>query len=356
MEAEPVQFLWRRYEERLDPVRRQLARFLHARAEDLVFVQNATAGVNAFVRSMAFKPGEELLTTSLDYNACRNVLVEAARRQGAAVVVAPVPFPIISAEQVLEVLLAKVTRKTRFALVDHVTSDTGIVLPVGSIIAALRECGVETIIDGAHAPGMVNLNLQTLNPAAYTGNLHKWVCAPKGSAFLWVRPEFQERMQPPIISHGNNRPRPGHSLFQDRFDWMGTIDPSAWFSVGEALRFMGGLLPGGWAELRRTNRNLAIKARKYLCDHLEVDPPCPVSMMGALATIPLPARFQNRPRLLIGKLDAEQVGLYDKYKIEVPFSRVGMPEYRYFRISAQIYNAMRQYKRLGEVLSNMELP
>jgi len=353
MEAEPVQFLWRRYEERLDPARRQLAQFLHARREDVAFVQNATAGVNAFIRSQELRRGDELLTTSLDYNACRNVLTEAARRQGATVVLAPAPFPVDSSDQIVDAILAKVTPRTRLALIDHVTSDTGMVLPVAKIIAELRELGVETLVDGAHAPGMLQLNLEALNPAAYTGNLHKWVCAPKGAAFLWVRPDLQDSIQPPSISHGNNRPRQDHTPFQDRFDWTGTFDPSAWFSVGEALHFMAGLLPGGWAELRRTNRALALAARKLLCAKLRVPPPCPESMVGSLATIPLPERYQNRPRKLVGKLEKDQVRLYDDYGIEVPFSRIGAPERRYFRISAQIYNSIEQYERLCKVLNEM---
>ena len=350
MEAAPVQFLWRHWEARLDPERSHLASFLGVSPADLVFVQNATAGVNAFVRSLDLSLGDELLTTSLDYNACRNVLVEAARRSGALMVVAEIPFPIQSPDQILEALLRKVTPRTRLAFIDHVTSDTGIILPVGRLITALRERGVETMVDGAHAPGMVDLNISQLNPAAYTGNLHKWVCAPKGAAFLWVRGDFQDGVQPPVVSHGNNRPRPDHTPFQDRFDWAGTQDPTPWFCVGEALRFMGSLLPGGWDTLRDTNHALAVAARRALCDHLGVVPPCPESMLGSLATIPLPDSLQAEPPRFEGKLDAMQARLYDTSRIEVPFMRFGTPPRRYFRISAQVHNRIEQYQRLGVVL------
>jgi isopenicillin-N epimerase len=348
MEAEPIQFLWRRYEERLEPARTALAEFVGARPRDLVFVTNATAGVNAVVRSLQLRPGEELLTTSHDYNACHNVLVEAARAAGARVRVAKVPFPIHREEDALEAIIAAVTPRTRLALIDHVTSNTALVLPAARIIRELEKRGVDTLVDGAHAPGMVSLNLSRLRPAAYTGNLHKWVCAPKGAAFLWVRRDKQAAVQPAVISHGNNTPRPGYHDFQNRFDWAGTFDPTAWFCAGEAIHWMGRLLPGGWRELRERNHKLAVQARRLLCEQLGVEPPCPETMLGSMATVPLPARFQGREPT--GKIDAEQQRLYDEFGIEVPFVRIGTPARRYFRVCAQVYNHRREYEYLGAVL------
>lgn len=341
-----MQFLWRRYEERLEPSRAALARFVGARPRDLAFVTNATTGVNAVVRSLQLRRGDELLTTSCDYNACRNVLVEAARRAGAKVVVAQVPFPLRGGNEALEAVLRAVTRRTRLAMIDHVTSDTGLVLPVARIIRELEARGVDTLVDGAHAPGMVPLDVGKLRPAWYTGNLHKWVCAPKGAAFLWARADRQDDLQPAVISHGNNRPRPGCSAFQDRFDWAGTFDPTAWFCVGEAIRWMGRLLPGGWPELRAYNHALVVKARRILCERLEVEPPCPENLLGSLATIPLPARFGGSRQS--GKIDAEQLRLHDEFGIEVPFTRVGGQ--RCFRVSAQLYNTPAEYKYLADAL------
>jgi len=348
MEAEPIQFLWRRYEERLEPARVALAKFVGARPRDLVFVTNATAGVNAVVRSLKLRRGEELLTTNLDYNACRNVLAEAVRESGARLKVARVPFPTRGEDEAVEAVLAAVTPRTRLVMIDHVTSNTAIVLPVARLIRELDARGVDTLVDGAHAPGMLSLKLSELQPAAYTGNLHKWVCAPKGAAFLWVREDKQRAVQPAIISHGNNTPRPGFTEFQDRFDWAGTFDPSAWFCVGEAIQWMGKLLPGSWRQLRERNHQLAVDARRRLCTALEVEPPCPEELLGSLATVPLPAPFQNRPRA--GKLDSEQEWLYDEFGIEVPFCRIGAPEVRYLRISAQIYNTIEEYEYLAAAL------
>lgn len=353
MEASPVQFLWRNYEERLEPSRRELARFVGARPQDTVFVGNATTGVNAVLRSLRLRRGDELLTTSLDYNACRNVILEAARISEARLVVADVPFPLKSADEIVEAVLAKVTPRTRIAMLDHVTSDSGMILPLPSLIRELTERGVETLIDGAHAAGMLALNLEKLGATYYTANLHKWVCAPKGAAFLWVREDKQAEIQPPVISHGNSRSRPGYTSFQDRFDWPATFDPSAWFCVKDAIGWMRGLMSGGWRVLREHNHDLVVAARRFLCAELAVEPPCPDSMLGSLATIPLPADFPDEPRR--EKIDAEQAALYDRYAIEVPFSCFGNPARRWFRISAQIYNSMAEYEYLAEVMKRMRV-
>ncbi len=348
MEAEPVQFLWRRYEELLEPARRTVARFIGARAQDLVFTTNATVGVNAVIRSLRLRRGDALLTTNLDYNACRNVLVEIAGRAEAKVQVAHVPFPLRRAEEAVQSILDAVTSRTRLAMIDHVASNTGLVLPVERIVRELEARGVETLVDGAHAPGMIPLDVTKLNAAYYTGNLHKWVCAPKGAGFLWVREDKQNGIHPAVISHGHNTRRRGYRPFQDRFDWAGTFDPTAWFCAGAALDWMGGLLPGGWRELRERNHNLAVAARRLLCRRLDVEPPCPESMLGAMATLSLPERFQGVPKA--GRIDAEQLRLYDEFGIEVPFMRFGGPGRRWFRISAQIYNSLPEYESLANAL------
>jgi isopenicillin-N epimerase len=351
MELEPVQFLWRWYDEQLELSRRLVARFLGARAADLVFVTNATTGVNAVLRSLKLRRGDEIITTNHDYNACRNVLVETARRAGAKLVVAQVPFPLRASKQVLEAVLNVVTRRTRLAFLDHVSSNSALVLPIARLVRELRQRGVDTLVDGAHAPGMLPLNLTTLGAAWYTGNLHKWVCAPKGAGFLWVREDKQSELQPVVISHGNNTRRPGFSEFQDRFDWPGTFDPSAWFCAGPSIQWLGRLLPGGWPEVRKRNHELTLQARRLLCDALRVEAPCPESMLGAMATVPLPERLQGNAKS--GKIDREQLRLYDESGIEVPFVRIGQPERRYFRVSCQLYNTLADYQFLAQAIERL---
>lgn len=347
LEASPVQFLWRHYESRLEPNRRGLAHFIGADPADVVPVANATTAVNAVVRSWPLSPGDEILTTSHDYNACRNVLTEAARHAGATVVVAPLPFPLQHSDEVVSAVLDAVTPRTRFAMIDHITSNSALVLPVRELITALEDRGIRVLIDGAHAPGMLPLDLSALNPSWYCGNLHKWVCAPKGCAFLWARKDAQENLHPAVISHGNNTPRPGHTAFQDRFDWPGTWDPTAWFCLAETIDWLAHQVPGGWPELRQRNHQLALHARRTLCTALAVDLPCPDPMIGSMATLPLPARFQHyhpptRPV-------PEQRSLFDEFGIEVPFVTVG--HLRAFRISAHLHNAPEEYAYLASALT-----
>lgn len=351
MEAELVQFLWRRYDDLVEAARHRVAKFVGASPQNLVFTTNATAGVNSILRSIEFKRGDEILTTNHDYNACRNVLIETARRAGAKVVIAEVPFPIKSEDEVIEAVLDRVTRRTRLAMIDHVTSSTALIFPVTRLVGELERRNVDTLVDGAHAPGLLPLKVQKIGAAYYTANLHKWTCAPKGVAFLWVRPDKQDTIQPAVISHGNNRARPGFTRFQDRFDWAGTFDVTPWLCAPHAIEFMGSLLAGSWLELRQRNRDLVIRARRLLCQRLEVDPPCPEKMLGSMATLPLPDRFQSLPAS--GKIDAEQLRLYDDFGIEVPLMRFGNPERRYLRISAQIYNTMEDFEYLANALARI---
>jgi isopenicillin-N epimerase len=342
LEQQPLQF-FRDYETLLDAARCELATFVGATPENLVFVPNATTGVNAVLRSLAFAPGDELLTTNHEYNACRNALNFVAERNGLRIVVAEVPFPIDHAGQIVDAVMQRVSPKTRLALLDHVTSQTGLVFPIAELVQKLSPLGIETLVDGAHAPGMVPLNLEVLGATYYTGNCHKWLSAPKGAAFLYVQPDRQSSIRPLTISHGANSPRCDRSRFLLEFDWMGTDDPTAYLCVPEALRFMGSLLPGGWAELMRHNHTLAISARQILCDRLDCPLPCPDSMLGALAVIPLPAG----PTLPL------QESLLERFQIEVPIIPWGPPPGRQVRISAQIYNYLEQYCWLGEALIDL---
>ncbi len=349
LEREPVRFLARELEARVDAARLEVARFVGAEPEDLVPVPNATTGVSAVLRSFPFRPFDELLVTDQTYNACRNACDHAAERSGARVVVARVPFPLASADEVLEAVLAAVTARTRLALLDHVTSPTGLVFPIADLVRALRERGVETLVDGAHAPGMLPLDLAALDAAYYTGNLHKWVCAPKGAAFLHVRRELQAGLRPPVFSHGANSPRADRSRFQLEFDYMGTDDPTAFLSVPACLRFLGALFPGGFPELYRRNRELALRGRAELCRALAVAAPAPEAMIGSLAAVPLPpGRGQQPPDLFAW--DPLQQALFERHRIEVPIFTWPAPPQRLVRVSAQAYNEPAEYEALAAAL------
>ncbi len=352
LERQPVQFLVRDLEALLDDARRALAAFLGAEPEGLVFVPNATTAVNAVLRSLALAPGDQLLVTEHAYNACRNALDFVAAAARAEVVVVPVPFPLASADAVVEAVLARATPRTRLALLDHVTSPTGLVLPIERLVRELAARGVDTLVDGAHAPGMLPLDLGALGAAYYAGNCHKWLCAPKGAGFLHVQRDRRDGVRPVVISHGANSPRTDRSRLLLEFDWTGSHDPTAYLCVPEALRFLGGLLPGGWPALMARNRALALEARHILCSALGAEAPAPEDMVGALAAVPLPdgSAAPGRSPLYVDPL---QDVLLERYGIEVPIVPWPAPPKRLVRVSCQAYNAREDYERLAAALGEL---
>jgi isopenicillin-N epimerase len=352
MEAEPLQFFDHLYQEELDGARSTLGEFVGAPSDGLAFVANATTGVNTVLASLSLRPGDQLVTTDHEYNACRNALVAAAERAGAEVVVVSVPFPVRSAGQVIDAVVDGMGPRCRLLLIDHVTSQTGLVLPLDELAAEAHRREVAVLVDGAHAPGMVDLDLHKLGVAYYTGNLHKWVCAPKGAAFLYVREDLREQVRPLVISHGANASSATRSRFHLEHDWTGTRDPSAWLSVESALATVASLASGGWAEVRDLNRQLALEGRRIVCRALGVEVPSPDGMIGSLASIPL-TDGDGASVNDIFPFDALQLALFERYRIEVPI--ISWPERpkRLVRISAQLYNQPDQYRYLAEALLDL---
>jgi len=355
IEAEPVRFFARDLEPALDRARAAVSTFIGADPADVVFVPNATAGFNAVLRSLRFAPGDELLTTDHAYNAAKNAMEFVAELAGASVVIAPVAFPTASPGSVLDAVVGALTPHTRLAVLDHITSATALIFPIEELVAELASRGVETLVDGAHGPGQVALDVPAIGASYYTGNLHKWVCAPKGSAFLWVRRERQPSIRPLAISHGANSPRPGRSRFHAEFDWTGSADPSAYLAVPDAISFGDELIPGGWAALRERNRALAIAGRDLLCAALEIEPPAPDQMLGCMASVPLTI---ERERGWVQGIDLYGDPVHDH------LAELGMqvmvtpwpqrpdegPWRRLVRISAAAYNDTSQFERLAAAL------
>lgn len=348
MERQPLQFLARDLEGLLDEAREDLAQFVGADADDLAFVPNATAGVNTVVRSLQFEPGDELLTTNHAYNACANAL-RLHEPRGVKVVVAQVPWPVRGPQQVADAVLAAVTPRTRLVLLDHVTSPTGLVFPVGEIVRALNGRGIDTLVDGAHAPGMLPLNLRDLGAAYYTGNCHKWMCTPKGSALLHVRRDKQGSIRPLGISHGANAQRTDRSRFRLEFDWGGTDDPTPYLCIPAALKFFAEVLPGGFPEVMKHNHALAVRGQKILCDALGVPDPAPEEMLGSLAAVPLPDGGPDGAAGH-GNWHPLQKALYEKHRIEVPIMIFPSAPKKLVRVAAQIYNDEAQIQRLAAAL------
>ncbi|MFP5333538.1 MAG: aminotransferase class V-fold PLP-dependent enzyme [Acidimicrobiia bacterium] len=335
-DANPTGFVDDRYQDELDRARTVLAAFVGAAPSGLVFVPNTTAGVASVVGSLGLERDDEIVITDHTYNAVRNIVDVATSLAGGRMVTASIRFPDASENQTVEAVLAAVTERTRLVIIDHITSPTALVLPVERIVQAL-EPDVPVLVDGAHAPGMVPLAVDRLRTSFYTGNLHKWVCAPPGAAFLVAGDRYRHTVRPPVVSHGWNTPDGTRSLFHRLFDWTGTFDPSAWLSVPAAIEFMASLHPDGWAGVMKANRRLALDARRLLCDRLRVDVPAPEEMIGSMAALPVGSRPGTAERL-------RQEG------IVVPFPPWPTPDTHLVRISAQLYNTLDDYRRLASAL------
>jgi isopenicillin-N epimerase len=355
LEAGPIRFLWATFEARLDAARHEVATFLGADPEGLVFVPNATTGVSTVLRSLHFEPGDELLTSNHEYNAVRNALEVVARASGARVVVARLPLEIETPEHVVEAILAATTPRTRLAVVSQVTSPTATVLPIAELVRALDDRGVDLLVDGAHAPGMLPLDLDRLGAAYWTGNGHKWLCGPKGSGVLVVRADRRAAMHPLVVSHGFNDERPDRPRLWKEFDWTGTGDPTPYLALPVALRTIATLHLEGWPGVMAANHDLVVAGRGRVAAAIGVTPRIPESLLGSMATIPLPL-----PAMPDVEIDALKASIVAEDRLEVPLfgwpvpaareSADALPEAVAVRISAQRYNEPSDYDHLAEVL------
>jgi isopenicillin-N epimerase len=357
LESNPIQFLTRDLEARWDEARRTVAEFLGADPEGLVAIPNATAGVATVLASLRLRPGDELLTNDHEYNATLNALALTAERAKARVVQVQVPLPIQHPEQVVEAILAGVTPRTRLALISHVTSPSGLVFPIESIVRELDRMGVDTLVDAAHAPGMLPVEVDALGAAYWTGNGHKWLCGPKAAGFLVVREDRRSGVVPLVTSHGRNDTRVDRPQLWRVFDWQGTSNPTAFLALPEAIRVIGELA-GGWASHMAANRALAIEARRLLNDRLGLAPIAPETMLGAMASIRLPERMDE------ARANAIAQSLADEEQIEVPVVAFPVPAARVpgagathtlLRMSAQRYNELGDYESLADALERRRL-
>ena len=328
----------------------RVAAFLNADAEGIAFVPNATTGVSTVLASLRFQPGDELLASDHEYNATLNALRAAAERDGATLRIVRIPFPIHDPSEAVEAYVHAVTPRTRFALVSHVTSPTALVLPVVAIVRELDRRGVDTLVDGAHAPGMVEVDLGALNAAYWTGNGHKWLCGPKGSGVLHVRADLRDRIRPLVISHGANDDRTDRSRFRLLFDWLGTTDPTPYLALPAAIRYTGGHPRRRLEGPDDGQRGPRPAGSGHPVRRARDDGPVADAMLGSMAAVPLPGIAPTRAAAQ--RLQAE---LFDEDRIEVPIIPFpvpaaldgGGPTQVLVRISAQVYNRPDEYVALA---------
>ncbi len=326
LERQPVEFLGRRFRNLLQEARQSLAEFVGAPADDLVYVPNATTGLNIVARSLGLGAGDEVLGTDHEYGAIDRTWQFLCARRGARYLRARLPSPVQSKEQIADAILAHVGPRTRVLSISHIASPTALVFPVELLVARAREAGILTVIDGAHAPGQVPLNLTALGADFYTGNCHKWMCAPKGSAFLYARREAQVLLRPLIVSWGSESEQPAASPFINDHEWQGTRDIAAYLAVPAAIQF---LREHQWSTVQADCHRLAQAARRAI-EGLSRFPglyPDDPAWYAQMVSIPVP----------VADAPAAQSRLYDEFGIEVPL--VPWNGRVLLRVSVQAYNS-----------------
>ncbi len=327
LERQPVEFLGRRVGGLLDAARASLAAYLNCPPSDLVFVPNATSGVNIAARSLDLQPGDEILTTEHEYGACTYTWQHACERTGAILVEQSISLPFTTPEAFVDSFWAGVTPRTRVIYLSHITSPTALIFPVAAICARARAAGIITVIDGAHAPGQIPLDLAEIGADFYTGNCHKWMCTPKGSAFLVVRPEYQAQTESVIVSWGWGE----GATYISRNQQQGTSDPAAYLSVPAGIDF---LAAHDWGNVQTRCHDLGVELREQIVSLTGCEPISSESWFAQMFAAPLPP------------CDPEEIKhrLYDDYRIEVPVLTWG--DRQYVRVSLQGYNTREDGERL----------
>jgi isopenicillin-N epimerase len=317
----------------LADARAQLAAYLGAGADDLVFVPNATFGINIVARSLAFEPGDEVLSTNHEYGAADRTWRFLCRERGASYINQPIELPITTPDAMVEQLWAGVTERTKVIFLSHITSPTALIFPIAEVCRRARAAGIVTVVDGAHAPGQVPLDLEAIGADFYLGNCHKWLCAPKGAGFLYARPDRQASLQPLIVSWGWEALDPGPSPFLDYYEWTGTADPSAYLSVPAAIAFQK---QHDWPAVRAACHALLLDASGRLAELTGLPQ---ISSDSAdwwvqMRTFPLPACDGH----------AVKRRLWDEFRVEVPL--VWWNDRTFIRVSIQAYNTPEDIDRL----------
>jgi len=314
----------------------EVAEFLGARGEDLVFVDNATAGVNAVVRSLEWREGDEVLACDHGYGAVTLAARGITRQFGATVRELELPFPATRADAIVESIVAAIGPRTKLVILDHVTSGSALVLPIGRLARECHARGVPLLVDGAHAPGALPVNLGTLGADWYTGNLHKWALSPRSCGVLWAPSERQVGLHAPVLSWGLDKG------FTAEFDWMGTRDPSPWLAAPEGLRV---LREFGLDVLRAHNHDVAWRGAHLLADRLGTRFEVEEAMVGCMAAVPLPPEFGAGQEAATRLRDA--LLFEDRFEVPVIVFRDTLS----LRISAQAYNELGDVERLAEAVA-----
>jgi isopenicillin-N epimerase len=340
LERQPVEFLGRRIGELMAEARSHLAVYVGAEASEVIYFPNPTTAANMVVRSLQLAPGDEVLATDHEYGAMDRTWRFNALRAGYTYLRRPVPLPVSTHPAFVENFWAGVTEHTRVIFLSHLTSATALIFPVQEICRRARSAGILTVVDGAHAPGQIPLDLHAVGADLYIGAAHKWLCAPKGSAFLYARPEVQSWLMPLVVSWGYESDAPSGSQFVDYHEWQGTRDMAAYLATPAAIQFQA---EHDWARIRAECHALARAARDRINALTGLAPICPDSTdwYGQMAAVRL-------PQLDCGALKTQ---LYDRYRIELPVYRWN--DQPLLRVSCQAYNTPDDIEALVSALAKL---
>jgi isopenicillin-N epimerase len=339
LERQPVEFLGRRCTQLMADSRAALGKYLGTHADNLVYTQNVTISLNIVARSLELGPGDEVLSTDHEYGAIDRTWRFLSRERGFRYINRMISTPIKSEVGFIEDFWRGVTPQTRVIAISHITSSTAIIFPIQEIIRRAREAGIITVVDGAHVPGQLPLHLDALGADFYGGNLHKWLCAPKGAGFLYARPEMQYLLKPLVVSWGYEAETPTNSAFIDEQEWWGTRDLAAFLSVPAAIEFHEKY---DWDMVRNECHDLAREALQRICEMTALSPLHPESddWFGQMVAAPLPGNID---------IEALKATLYDQYCIEAPL--IDWNGNKLIRVSVQGYNTKRDIDELCRVLA-----
>jgi isopenicillin-N epimerase len=339
LEQQPVLFLGREYDRLLYDSRCELGKYLNVDPQDLIYIPNATHGVNIIARSLNLGEGDEILTTDHEYGACDYTWEFVCGKVGAKYIHQSIPLPIQTYDGIVEQFWQGVTTRTKVIYLSHITSPTALRLPVEEICSRAKEMGILVVIDAAHSPGQIPVDLQTLGADIVFGNCHKWMLSAKGAAFLYVRRELQHMIDPLVVSWGYNptQETTTGSRFIDILQWTGTKDPAAALTIPSAIRFMQ---ENHWDEVRKISHNLLKMGIEKICALTNMPPLYPLESdcYGQMAIAPLP----------LSNLAALKSRLYDEYRVEVPL--IQWQNKQFIRISVQGYNNQEDIEKLLEAL------
>ncbi len=340
LEREPVQFISVKGLDYLKKSREALACYINCNADDLVYTTNPSYAINIITRSMKLKAGDEILATNLEYGALDRTWNYCCKKAGAKYVRQPIGLPLVSKEKFIEQFFRGLTDKTKAIFISQITSTTALILPVKEICEIAKKKGLMTIVDGAHVPGHIALNLADLKADIYTGACHKWMCTPKGCSFLYVKKEFQSLFDPLVISWGYESMSPSASRFLDYHQMQGTRDFSAFLTVPKAIAFLN---ENNWTQVASVCRDLARKNLLRFCALLGSKPLCPLTdeFLGQMCSIPI----------LTTQPEALQRLLFEKYKIEIPLMR--QDEHVFIRYSIQVFNTQEDLDKLFNALAEL---